>query len=98
MATANGRGKANGKQRPATKAAKTVAKAKSRAPRGEGEGADTIIRREVIKNPLITSKEMQDVLARKSRKVSPSTVSAILAHTRATMRMLDKAGHLKGLK
>lgn len=105
--------KANGQQRKANGSAKLPPARRSTvkekvsvraAPRhhsareGRGEGAPTIILREVIRNPKITAKEMVEKLTKRGSKVSPMTVSTILSRATSMLRMLNDEGHLKGLK
>ena len=103
----NGRDRPQARKRSAAPppARKTTAKPAARPvaakpePKARGgKGLPTLIRDEMIKNPAITTREIEDKLTKKGVKYSSLTVSALRSQIISTMRALDEAGHLKGLK
>lgn len=84
---ANGNGKGGG-DKPATKTVKASGK-------GDGPSAPTLIKTMCLKNPEITTKDINKKLTERGFKLSDLTVSSIRSAFRHSVRILDEAGALK---
>lgn len=93
--------KANGKAPAAKKkaAAKPAAKAakKSAAPRALGQGAPTLIKQFVLKNPDMSNTDLAEKLKKAGVKMSPASISTIRSQFRHSIRILHEAGHCKNI-
>lgn len=86
--------KSNGK----APAAKKAAAPKKKAVKAMGQGAPTLIKQMVLKNPEISTAELTDKLKAKGLKVSSLTVSSIRSGFRHSIRILNEAGHCKNIE
>jgi len=68
------------------------------ANRVRGQGAPALIVAAMIKNPKISAAELKEMLVKNKNPASMDSVASIRGRTMTAFRMLDEAGHLKGLK